>query len=130
MDWSVLQPNAKYKGLRAELIYGDYIPFYYFAIVSNIIIRFIWVVYIPDRGPNVLIRSFLVACLEALRRWQWNFYRVEAEFIGHMDQYRVTRDIPLPYSFDDPRDDYMDGEPPATLWEKAVAVVDKMRGKT
>jgi len=27
--------------------------------------------------------------------------RVESEHIGHADQYRVTRDIPLPYSFDD-----------------------------
>ena len=33
--------------------------------------------------------------------------RVESEHIGHADQYRVTRDIPLPYSFDDgpPHDD-------------------------
>jgi hypothetical protein len=33
--------------------------------------------------------------------------RVESEHIGHADQYRVTRDIPLPYSFDNgpPHDD-------------------------
>jgi len=50
-----------------------------------------------------------------LRRVQWNFCesvghlgidadlcpdRVESEHIGHADQYRVTRDIPLPYTFD------------------------------
>ena len=60
-----------------------------------------------------------------LRRIQWNFCesiinhsmlkinvdlcsdRVESEHIGHADQYRVTRDIPLPYSFDNgpPHDD-------------------------
>ena len=39
--------------------------------------------------------------------------RVESEHIGHADQYRVTRDIPLPYSFDngpphDNSDDEMD----------------------
>jgi len=36
-----------------------------------------------------------------LRRWQWNFYRLENEHLGNMDQYRVTREVPLPYTFDD-----------------------------
>ena len=27
--------------------------------------------------------------------------RLENEHIGNMDQYRVTREVPLPYSFDD-----------------------------
>jgi hypothetical protein len=40
-----------------------------------------------------------------LRRWQWNFYRLENEHLGNLDQYRVTREVPLPYSFDDMVDD-------------------------
>ena len=56
-----------------------------------------------------------------LRRWQWNFCkslrelvwfshivkhhtytdRLENEHLGNVDQYRVTREVPLPYSFDD-----------------------------
>ena len=28
--------------------------------------------------------------------------RLENEHLGNMDQYRVTRDIPLPYSFNNP----------------------------
>lgn len=64
------------------------------------------------------MRTFIVAILEMLRRWQWNFcerpffsfgkhdltsfpVRLENEHLGNMDQYRVTREVPLPYSFDD-----------------------------
>lgn len=38
--------------------------------------------------------------------------RVENEHIGNADQYRVTREMPLPYSFDnaEPRDDSDDDE--------------------
>lgn len=56
--------------------------------------------------------------LEMLRRWQWNFrkphhssystagsnrpgsVRVENEHLGNIDQYRATRDVPLPYLLD------------------------------
>ena len=56
-----------------------------------------------------------------LRRWQWNFCkslrelvwfshidkhhtytdRLENEHLGNVDQYRVTREVPLPYRFQD-----------------------------
>jgi len=36
-----------------------------------------------------------------LRRCQWNIYRLENEHLGNMDQYRITREVPLPYSFDE-----------------------------
>lgn len=127
MDWSILQPHVEYKGLRADLVYSDHPFLYHVAIVTNTCIRFIWVIYIPHRGPNVLIRSFLVACLEALRRVQWNFYRVEAEFIGHMDQFRVTRDVPLPYVFDEGVEDEQDLEetPVGTPWQRLRAALGR-----
>ncbi|KAM5537632.1 hypothetical protein V8D89_008710 [Ganoderma adspersum] len=101
MDWSLLRPHAPYPMLRQELLYHNTIPFYYFAIVSNILIRFIWVIYIPSRGPNYIIRTFIAAMLEVLRRWQWNFLRLENEHLGNIDQYRVTREVPLPYTHED-----------------------------
>ncbi|KAA1472556.1 EXS-domain-containing protein [Dentipellis sp. KUC8613] len=101
MDWSLLRPHAKYPLLRSELVYSSYIPLYYFAIISNVLIRFIWVIYIPTKGPSFPLRTWIAAMLEILRRWQWNFYRLENEHMGNMDQYRVTREVPLPYSFDD-----------------------------
>ena len=71
--------------------------------------------YIPQQGPDSKIRSFIIAFLEMLRRWQWNLreftptllyfvcilrpslVRLENEHIGNIDQYRITREVPLPY---------------------------------
>ncbi|KAF7360315.1 Signal transduction protein [Mycena venus] len=94
-----------------------YTSLYYFAIVSNTLIRFIWVLYIPSQGPNMMLRTFIGGSFEMLRRVQWNFYRVENEHVGNVDQYRVTREVPLPYSLYEPRggdadDDEDDGSPP------------------
>ncbi|KIK56661.1 hypothetical protein GYMLUDRAFT_174084, partial [Collybiopsis luxurians FD-317 M1] len=99
MDWSIFKPHVKYPFLREELLYADYIPVYYFAIISNVLIRFIWVLYIPSK-PDMYVQLFIVGFMEMLRRWQWNFFRLENEHLGNMDQYRVTREVPLPYSFD------------------------------
>ena len=41
--------------------------------VSNCILRFAWVLYIPTGGPNFIVRTFITSMLEVLRRWQWNF---------------------------------------------------------
>ncbi|KAI0066843.1 EXS-domain-containing protein [Artomyces pyxidatus] len=101
MDWSLLRPHAKLRFLRSELVYSSYIPLYYCAIISNVLIRFIWVFYIPTSGPSFALRTWIAAMLEMLRRFQWNIYRLENEHLGNVDQYRITREVPLPYSFDD-----------------------------
>ncbi|KAJ6627862.1 EXS family-domain-containing protein [Mycena sp. CBHHK59/15] len=100
MDWSILRPHARYFLLRQELVYTNHLPLYYFAIVSNTLIRFTWILYIPTRGPDMMFRSFIVGLLEIVRRLQWNFYRLENEHLGNVDQYRVTREVPLPYSLE------------------------------
>ncbi|KAJ7598997.1 EXS-domain-containing protein [Mycena floridula] len=110
MDWSVLRMHAEHKLLRPELIYVHQIPLYYFAIISNVLIRFIWIIYIPTTGPSVYVRTFLAGTLEMLRRIQWNFYRLENEHLGNMDQYRITREVPLPYAFDDTPQEDVDDE--------------------
>ncbi|GAA99323.1 hypothetical protein E5Q_06018 [Mixia osmundae IAM 14324] len=98
VDWSLLKRHSKHWLLRPELGYKTAKWFYYWAMISNIILRFSWVLYFatPVR-PSVILQSWLVALLEMLRRWQWNFLRVEAEAVGNSDGYRVSRDIPLPY---------------------------------
>ncbi|CAE6434665.1 unnamed protein product [Rhizoctonia solani] len=100
MDWGVLQvQGAQYKLLRKELAYSGWIPAYYVAIVANVLIRFSWIGYIPRGGPPITTRSFIISVLEMFRRVQWNFFRLENEHIGNADQFRVTREIPLPYVF-------------------------------
>ncbi|KAI0298702.1 EXS-domain-containing protein [Multifurca ochricompacta] len=101
MDWSVLRPHARFKFLRQDLIYSRHAMFYYLAIITNVLIRFLWIIYIPTGGPSTPLRSWVVALFEVLRRCQWNMYRLENEHLGNMDQYRITREVPLPYSFDD-----------------------------
>lgn len=103
-DWSLLRPRAKYPLLRNEVLCADHVSLYYFAIISNFLIRFSWIMYLPSRGLPFDVRSFILAMLEMLRRWQWNFLRLENEHLGNIDQYRATRDVPLPYAFDSMQD--------------------------
>ena len=41
--------------------------------VFNILIRFIWVWYIPGEGSDLRLRAYFFALAEMLRRWVWNF---------------------------------------------------------
>ncbi|KAK0531206.1 Xenotropic and polytropic retrovirus receptor 1 [Tilletia horrida] len=95
--WSLLNPRARWPFLRDDLYY-EWPILYYFAIVSNVIIRFGWVIYLFPGSASVLLRTFIVALLEALRRWQWNMYRLENEHLGNADDFRVVKDVPLPYT--------------------------------
>ncbi|KAF8633502.1 hypothetical protein AX15_001415 [Amanita polypyramis BW_CC] len=72
MDWSLFKSQSRYPLLREDLVYSSCIP-YYFAIMSNTLIRFAWVIYLPNQGLDFKLRTFIVAFLEMLRRWQWNF---------------------------------------------------------
>ncbi|KAJ7683000.1 EXS-domain-containing protein [Mycena rosella] len=108
MDWSILRLHVQYPLLRQQLVYTNHIYLYYFAIISNTLIRFIWILYIPARGPDIILRTFIAALFEMLRRWQWNFYRLENEHLGNVDQYRITKDVPLPYDLDDAHADDVD----------------------
>lgn len=100
VDWSLFRSHAHYPLLRPDLIYTSQIASYYFAIITNILVRFIWVIYIPPGGFSFVLRSVIAGLLELLRRVQWNFYRLESEHLGNMDQYRVTREVPLPYTLE------------------------------
>ncbi|KDE02489.1 hypothetical protein MVLG_06957 [Microbotryum lychnidis-dioicae p1A1 Lamole] len=56
---------------------------------------------LQKNSKNFLLRNelgFIVALLEACRRIVWNTFRVESEHCGNVDGYRVTRNVPLPYT--------------------------------
>lgn len=78
----------------------NYPQAYYFAMITNVLVRFGWLIYVPIPGPHPNIRGGILGVAEALRRFQWNFFRLENEHLGNADQYRVTRELPLPYTVD------------------------------
>lgn len=113
MDWSLLRRHARYPWLRNELVFESYWPFYYWAMVTNIIGRFAWIIYLLPGPASNLLKIFIIALLEMFRRFQWNFLRLENEHLGNVDMYRISREIPLPYHFKQDRsamDDEEDDE--------------------
>ncbi|EIW78498.1 EXS-domain-containing protein [Coniophora puteana RWD-64-598 SS2] len=129
MDWSLFQRNARYPLLRKEVMYTGHIPLYYVAFITNFLLRFSWLSYFPTGGINITVRTFIAAFLEILRRVQWNFYRLENEHLGNMDQYRATREVPLPYSDaahahdeDDEEDRDEDGHPQGSWLRRTLSI--------
>ncbi|CAG8435090.1 2931_t:CDS:10 [Ambispora gerdemannii] len=94
MDWSLFQPSDNIF-LRDELGFSQK-SVYYFAIVSNFILRFSWTMnyYYKDHDSLIL---FLIGFAEMLRRWQWTFFRVESEHIINCDKRRAIKEVTLPF---------------------------------
>ncbi|KAK0564716.1 Xenotropic and polytropic retrovirus receptor 1 [Tilletia horrida] len=97
IDWGLMNPRARWPFLRDELYY-EWPILYYFAMVTNVIIRSSWVIYLLPGPALTPLRAFIIALLEMLRRWQWNMYRLENEHLGNADDFRVVKDVPLPYT--------------------------------
>ena len=58
-----------------------------------------WIFYvvIPDHQHSP-ITSFLIALGEILRRFMWNFFRMENEHMMNARRFIASRDVPLPFS--------------------------------
>ncbi|KAG0226777.1 hypothetical protein BGW42_003429 [Actinomortierella wolfii] len=102
MDWGLFQFGKHGGGavgrpfLRQELVY-PHTWVYYAAIVFDFVGRFSWVSRLFLKHIDVYILSFSLALLEMLRRWVWNFFRLENEHINNVGQFRAIKDIPLPF---------------------------------
>ena len=102
MDWGFFDKNAgDNKFLREVCIYSSK-WYYYFAIIQNIILRFIWIVRIYDisylKSNKEVYRDVVVTLLvflEVYRRFVWNFIRLENEHLNNCGQFRAVRDISL-----------------------------------
>lgn len=77
MDWGLLQPKSKNFLLRDDLVF--YRWSYYLATPINVILRFAWALNSAGLGVQGELTGFLTALLEAYRRIQWNFFRLENE---------------------------------------------------
>lgn len=98
MDFSLLQPDARYPYLR-DIVAIKRRWMYYAVMVLDPILRFGWIFYaiFTYDAQHSTIVSFLVALSEVTRRGMWALFRVENEHCANVAQYKASRDIPLPY---------------------------------
>ena len=98
MDWSLLEPNDKHFLLRTHLGYPVTFP-YYIGLVLDPILRFSWIFYAIFRSSRQqgAALSYAIAFAEVLRRFMWNFFRVENEHVTNVGRFRAVRDVPLPF---------------------------------
>ncbi|RKP25435.1 EXS family-domain-containing protein, partial [Syncephalis pseudoplumigaleata] len=103
MDWGFFQPNSKHPLLRDELVF-PYKSAYYFAMGSDLLLRAAWLLNISPSLWGIFydhrIVAFVLAVLEILRRFQWNFYRMENEHVNNCGNFRAIREIPLPFALE------------------------------
>ena len=100
MDWGLFR-HFKRDGkrfLREKLVYHPY--FYYYAIVSDLFLRFVWIfaIWLYGSKTDVYNRmqgttAILITC-EAFRRSQWALLRIENEQCNNFEQYRTIPIIP------------------------------------
>eukprot|EP00761_Pharyngomonas_kirbyi_P014627 gb/GECH01014657.1/.p1 GENE.gb/GECH01014657.1/~~gb/GECH01014657.1/.p1 ORF type:complete len:721 (+),score=135.17 gb/GECH01014657.1/:1-2163(+) len=117
MDWGLLRVRSVHPFLRSELSYRPHL-LYFGAMVLDFVLRFLWVGVVIGRiYANTVFTSewtvTLVAIAEIVRRFMWNFFRLENEHLNNCGQFRAVKDIPLPfktYQEDDEDGDEDDGD--------------------
>jgi hypothetical protein len=92
-DWGLLRSDSKYRFLRQKLVYKSP-KLYYWAIVSNLVLRFTWILSISPNIVNETIRpelfTMILGMAEVFRRSQWNVLRMENEQIMTQERLGVT----------------------------------------
>lgn len=88
MDWGLLRQQPFNPHLRSHLLFGPR-WIYYSAMFIDLILRFIWTMKMSVSvstwfGSDELL--LLLAIAEVLRRFMWNFFRVEFEQTKTMEE--------------------------------------------
>lgn len=107
MDFSLLQPSARYRFLR-DITALKYRWPYYLIMLVDPVLRFNWVFYtiFAHDTQHSSIASFCIGFAEVTRRGLWTLLRVENEHCANVAQYKASRDVPLPYRLTDDDDEY------------------------
>jgi len=126
MDWGLMDANFGY--LREKRLF-PYKHFYYWAIVSNLVLRFSWTLTLTPfaifNQPNLYqyVIVPLVVFFELFRRFQWTILRVEYEHIKHATVGFQT----TPVFFDNEREkrerEKYFGDEPSLYWQSFSMVV-------
>ncbi|KAG7202378.1 hypothetical protein KM043_018697 [Ampulex compressa] len=98
MDWGLLDSNAgENRFLREEVVYSA-AGFYYFAIIEDFILRFVWIasfILVECEYVSSDLMTSIVAPFEVFRRFIWNFFRLENEHLNNCGKFRAVRDISI-----------------------------------
>ncbi|KAG1675114.1 Xenotropic and polytropic retrovirus receptor 1 [Nymphon striatum] len=96
MDWGFFDKNAgENLLLRAEIVYRSK-AYYYFAVIEDFLLRFGWTFSVCLTEMGVIhgeIILTVLAPLEVIRRFIWNFFRLENEHLNNCGNFRAVRDI-------------------------------------
>jgi hypothetical protein len=92
-DWGLLNADSKHKFLRPKLIYKSP-KVYYWAMISNLLLRFTWILTISS---NIVFESMrpelftmMLGMAEVFRRIQWNIFRMEFEHTQALDRLTIA----------------------------------------
>ncbi len=98
VDWGLLRVRPKRVFLRDTITFQA--KYYYFAMVSNLFLRFAWTLTLftdisyHQTKPGIHAIIFLLSFFEVLRRIQWSIFRVEKECISNTERYRGLLEVP------------------------------------
>lgn len=96
MDWGLFDKAAgENKLLREEIVYSSTF-FYYFAIIEDFVLRFVWALslYLTEmQYVSSDLMTSILSPLEVFRRFVWNFFRLENEHLNNCGKFRAVRDI-------------------------------------
>ena len=98
-DFGFLEPGSGFP-LREKLSYRNKF-FYYLVLITNVFLRFIWVLSVSPEVLSSFIRPeflmVIVYSMEVIRRGMWNFIRVELQHIQICKEFRVVNYVELPF---------------------------------
>ncbi|KAI9275614.1 EXS family-domain-containing protein [Phascolomyces articulosus] len=103
MDWGLLQTPSRNFLLRDDLVFYKWV--YYVAAPLNVLLRFAWALNTAGLTLHSDILGYITALMEAYRRIQWNFFRLENEHFNNYADYRAINEIPLPFATTIPVED-------------------------
>jgi len=105
LDWGLLEFNmgSRHPMLRQKRLFPS-VYFYYWAMCSNLVLRFMWVVTLlpfpfqsifPSGVEYQHVLLPLLTFLELFRRSQWGILRVEYEHLSTSQGFRKYKHLPL-----------------------------------
>ncbi|KRZ81002.1 Xenotropic and polytropic retrovirus receptor 1 [Trichinella papuae] len=95
MDWGLFDRRHQY--LREQLVYSRR-AYYYLAVLADFFLRITWVLNVSLGDAWLTEADVLLsttAALECVRRFIWNYFRLENEHLNNCGQFRAVRDISL-----------------------------------